>query len=302
MSASKACLAILVCALFWPTSPTAADASTVRYELHIACPAANGFTFSTDTSVYGCPVRAVDQDDMMGDPSLAVDPLEPKNLIIGSLHGGVSGGGSAGVSTGSSASCDPGPSQKSRCGQIFTTFTSQDAGAYWTDNPYFPPKGVEGAYGEHPQVTIDPYGHVFVGSLYAVPTGNAFRFVIGAQKFDSLGTINDQQSNGRTGGTYNLDYIDPVYKGGAIGQFWFLFNPVTDNMTMVWYETPGKLNNLTAPPAPNCIVGPPAPCIPPPAAKPRPAEPTAPSPPGTMYPVTVRSVSAASAGTGTAAW
>jgi len=239
----------------------------VRYELHIACPIGNGFQFNGDASVYGCPVRATDEQDMMGDPSLAVDPLEPRNLIVGSLHGGVHSGGAAGLG---SSTCDPGPTVKSRCGQVFTTFTSTDAGAFWYDNPFTPPRGLPSeSYGEHPQVTIDPYGHVYVGSLYAVPNGGgAFRYVIGAQKFDSLQTINDQQA--RSGGAYNLDFIDPVYKGGAIGEFWFLFNPVTDNMTMVWYETPGKLTNQTNPPASNCLLGPPAPCIPPPVGASKP--------------------------------
>ena len=44
-------------------------------------------------------VDNVDGQDMMGDPSVAVDPFDPANLIVASLHGGVSGGGAAGTCT-----------------------------------------------------------------------------------------------------------------------------------------------------------------------------------------------------------
>lgn len=203
---------------------TSAQGSGVRYELHLQCPSEPAtFSFQipprTDT---GCPIRAVDGGDLMGDPSLAVDPLRPENLIIGSLHGQNYPG--------------EGPDAKSRQGQVFTTFTSQDAGAYWIDNPYVPPEEIEDAYGQHPQVTIDPYGHVFVGSLYAVPQGSRFDYVIGAQKFENIDTINEEQTD--SDGGYHVDYITPVHNQSRIHQMWFLFNPATDNMTMVWHESP----------------------------------------------------------------
>lgn len=200
------------------------QATGVEYRLVIDCPE----TYLQVGQVVPCPVRATDEQDMMGDPSVAVDPLQPENLIIASLHGGVHDGGVAGLE----ASCEPGPTAKSRCGQVFTTFTSTDHGASWYDNPFVPPEDVGYAYGEHPAVTIDPYGHVFVGSLYAIPDGGTrFTYVVAAQKFGSLETINEEQD-----GEYHVEYIDPVYEGNAIGQTWFLFNPKTDNMTMVWNE------------------------------------------------------------------
>lgn len=240
----------------------------MEYKLVIDCPE----TYQRVASTVACPVRAVDGQDMMGDPSLAVDPFDPANLIVASLHGGVSGGGAAGA-TGATRCTEPGPSPKSRCGQVFTTFTSTDHGANWVDNPFFPPEDVGGeAYGQHPQVTIDPYGHVYVGSLYAMPKGGgAFEYVIAAQKFASLDTIDQEQD-----GEYHTQYLDPVYLGNTISQMWFLFNPVTDNMTIVWNEQiAGVALNQTQEPQPDCVpLPPPAPCIPPPVASGSPGSPT----------------------------
>jgi hypothetical protein len=256
LRAWSAALLALACALPLAAVGQAGGAG-VQYRLVIDCPetyAATGGSLGIS-----CPVRAVDEQDMMGDPSVAVDPLDPANLILASLHGGVHDGGVAG--TGSS-SCPAGPTPKSRCGQVFTTFTSTDHGASWVDNPFTPPSEVGGdAYGEHPQVTIDPYGHVYVGSLYAMPKGGSFESVIAAQKFASLDTIDNEQD-----GEYHTQYLDPVFKDNAIRQMWFLFNPATDNMTIVWTETPQVPGESQEDPAPDCILPPPAPCIPPPSA------------------------------------
>lgn len=253
--------ALLVVATALPLGAVGQAGGTgVDYKLIVDCPE----TYASTGGSLGitCPVRAVDEQDMMGDPSIAVDPLDPANLILASLHGGVHDGGAAGVG---SSSCDAGPTPKSRCGQVFTTFTSTDHGASWIDNPFTPPSDVgSDAYGEHPQVTIDPYGHVYVGSLYAVPKGNGlYDYVIAAQKFASLDTIDNEQD-----GAYHTQYLDPVYKGNAIRQMWFLFNPATDNMTIVWTETPQGPGTDAAAQPPDCVLPPPAPCIPPPSARP----------------------------------
>src|SRR5688572_28321298 len=95
--------------------PAQAQAAGVEYQILITCPDAGDTSISTSTQPGGsCPVRAIDGDDLMGDPSLAVDPLRPENLILASRHGQVNGNG---------------PTTKSREGQVFTTFTSQNAGA-----------------------------------------------------------------------------------------------------------------------------------------------------------------------------
>ncbi|HET6398693.1 MAG TPA: hypothetical protein VFH47_03990, partial [Candidatus Thermoplasmatota archaeon] len=227
---------LLLLSLLAPHVAVQAQLDGVEYELFIACPGADGFTFSLNTGG-GCPVRAVDGQDVMGAPSLAVDPHEPNNLIIASLHGGVYKRGSGGPSffaVGAQSCPEPGPTPKSRCGQAFTTFTSTDSGAYWVDNPFVPPQKLGfRAFGEHPQVTIDPYGRAYVGSLYAVPEGGSFRYVIAAQKFSSLETINEEQD-----GEYALKYIEPLFNRSSISQMWYIYNPATDNMTVVWHEAP----------------------------------------------------------------
>lgn len=214
-----------------PQSPADAQAGPgtgVKYNLIISCPAPQGFSINANSPLATCPVRAVDGQDEMGDPQLAVDPANPDDLIIASLHG------TAYDNSGNSVTAcgRPGPSARSRCGQTFTTFTSNDAGYSWGDNPFTPPDHVgNDAYGETPGITIDPYGHVYVGSLYATPAAKGFDFVIAAQKFSDLQSINSHQD-----GNYHAEYLGPVYPGNAIGQMWFLFDPVTDNMTMLWNE------------------------------------------------------------------
>jgi hypothetical protein len=200
----------------------------VEYDIIIACPDAQGGR---------CPIRAVDGADAMGDPAIAVDPDNVDNMIFASLHGRGGQGG---------------PSERSRAGQAYTTFTSQNHGASWQDNPYTPPAAVgSDAYGEHPAITLDPYGHVFIGSLYAMPVYDAdsqqtgdYDFVLAAQKFSSLADINQNQGGS---GDYNVQYITPVHQGNRITETWFLHNPRTDNMTMVWNEqvTPYSLGNVT---------------------------------------------------------
>ncbi len=191
-------------------------AKGVDYRLIIACPGAEQLTSE-------CPIRVVDGADALGDPSLAMDPFNPTNLILASLHGSGDNSGA--------------PSPKSRSGQVFTTHTSTNHGVGWTDKPFYPPGAVSArAYGEHPQVAITHFGQAFIGSLYSVPGNPAGRFdyVIAAQKFKSLGDINNNQD---VSGDYNADYIGSYYSGSRINQFWYLFNPVTDNMTMVWHES-----------------------------------------------------------------
>lgn len=195
----------------------------------------------------GCPIRATDSSDLMGDPSLAVDPLQPENLIMGSLHGCAKG---ANCALAGSCSGET-PSPRARCGQVFTTFTSQNQGATWLDSPFVPPDDIgSDAFGIHPQVTIDPYGQVYVGSLYAIPSGSdgngtaTYDYVIGAQKFESIDTIAEEQTDSQ--GSYNAQYITPIQEPNQINQMWFLFNPVTDNMTLLWHES------VFVPPVPPC--------------------------------------------------
>lgn len=227
-----------------------AQPAGVTYELILHCGGAVplGQPATPVTNGGGnCPIRAVDGDDLMGDPSLAVDPLQPENLIMGSLHGCVK---DATCALGGSCAGET-PSPRARCNQVFTTFTSQNQGANWLDSPFYPPEDIgDDAFGIHPQVTIDPYGQVYVGSLYAIPSGSdgngtaTYDYVIGAQKFESIDTIGEEQSSSQ--GSYNAEYITPIQEANQINQMWFLFNPITDNMTLVWHES------VFVPPVPPC--------------------------------------------------
>lgn len=192
----------------------------VQYKLIIGCPEA-GFAAT-------CPVRATDEQDMMGDPAVAVDPDIPDHLIIASLHGSGDSGG---------------PTVKSRSGLAFTTFTSTDHGRFWTDNPFSPPSDLPfNSYGEHPAITIDPFGAVYVGSLYAVEvSNNIFDYVIVAQNFSSIGHIDDVQD-----GEYSAVYIPPNLDGNRIGQMWFRYDAPADRMALVWHEAVTSASNGNA--------------------------------------------------------
>lgn len=231
-----------------PVSAQQAGGAGVKYELFIDCPTPQGVQITTAATLPGCPVRAIDPQDQMGDPSIAVDPMDPNNLIIASLHGQTWNGGPESEGqfiSASAASCaEKGPTPKSRCGMVFTTFTSTDGGGWWSDNPFFPPERIGSeAFGETTAITIDPYGHVFVGSLYATPAGTGgegFQYQVVAQKFSDISNINSDQD-----GEYNAEYLDPIYPTNRIEDLWFVFDPRQDNMTMVWTE---HLATLKLPP------------------------------------------------------
>lgn len=203
-----------------PAQP-AANLAPAQYELHIVCPAVDPLRFTT-YSRPTCPVRMVDTGQMLGNPALAVDPFDGNNLAIAMIHGQVDGGG---------------PDERSRTNLPFTTFNSIDAGATWDDAYFSAPSEIGDAYGIHAAVAVDPYGHVYVGSTYAIPNGDGFNYTIGAQKFADVSTVRRVQTGGD--GSYNLVYVDPVFPGGQIRQTWYMFNPSTDNMTMAWFEDKG---------------------------------------------------------------
>lgn len=227
------------------------QATGADYRLLIDCPDTQLSIGATQR--IGCPVRAIDpsQQQILGEPALAIDPFDSSRLIFAALHGAVGNGG-AGFSCGD----PPGPTPRSRCILPFTTFTSTNGGASWYDNFYPAPDDLGDAYGEHPALTIDPYGRLYVGSLYATwVRDGVYDYTIVAQKFSDLQTINDEQD-----GQYQAEYLGPVYPGNAIGQLWFLFNPATDNMTMVWHEhvTP-QSQPPTRATASTCAASPPPP-------------------------------------------
>jgi hypothetical protein len=189
------------------------------YQLVVDCPGVEESATGADNEIL-CPIRVIDAQDILGSPSVAVDPKNPDNIVFASLHG---------------VDAD-GPTQRSRGNQVFTTHASTTHGADWADKPFYPPQDIQPAYGEHPQVAVDYTGHVYVGSLYSIPDDSmpsGFDYKIGAQKFESVDYVVDRQS---TSGTYHLEYIEPVYSGNVIDEFWFVHDPKTDTMSVLWND------------------------------------------------------------------
>jgi hypothetical protein len=200
--------------------------SNVHYELRLDCP--QSLTIQPNTQPGGrpnsvgitCPIRALDEDDLMGSPSIAVDANNPNNLVLASLHG----------------TDGDGPTDRSRGRQPFTTFISTDHGAHWTDRPYNSPDRLRGALGEHPQVFIDPLGHVYVGSLYSRRAENSlsgWNFTIVPQKFKDY---NDAVLHQMMSGDYNARFLNTFFPDQMVDQFWFVHDPKTNLMTTVWNE------------------------------------------------------------------
>lgn len=215
-------LGVYVTVLFLVSSGVPIGAQSTNpalYELVIDCPGVEESATGLDNEVL-CPIRVIDAQDILGSPSVAVDPKNPDNIVFASLHG----------------NDGDGPTQRSRGGQVFTTHASTTHGADWEDKPFYPPQDIQPAFGEHPQVAVDYTGHVYVGSLYSIPDDDApsgFDYKIGAQKFESVDYVVDRQS---TSGTYHLEYIEPVHAGNIIEEFWFVHDPKTDIMSVLWND------------------------------------------------------------------
>jgi hypothetical protein len=214
-------LAVAVALTLVMALPSTAQSSSKPYELHIDCPERFGAGAADPNSII-CPIKAIDEDDIMGSPSLAVDPNNPRNVILASLHG----------------ADGQGPTDRSRAdgggSQPFTTFVTFDHGAQWRDNPYNSPGALQGSFGEHPQVKIDKFGHVYIGSLYALPSDAApsgYEYTVVAQKFDDI-----EQTAARQQGTWGAQYLDAYFFGNVIPEFWFVPDNDTGIMTIMWNE------------------------------------------------------------------
>ncbi|HVL46968.1 MAG TPA: hypothetical protein VM889_00245 [Candidatus Thermoplasmatota archaeon] len=153
---------------------TAATAGS--YKLNFTCPSA-----LLSTRVFPCPNRIIDVSDILGNPSLAIDPLFPERMAFASLHG----------------SSGDGPTNLSRRGQQHTVHTTLTAGATWSDQPYSNPRGLgDGGNnnlhvtGEDTHIIMDSLGNMNVASLYAHrPRDSAgsdpWDYSIALWKFDS---------------------------------------------------------------------------------------------------------------------
>jgi hypothetical protein len=223
---------LLLVLLLAPPPAAAGPPASVQYELILDCPQSlniqrpppGGPGVRPNSIGLRCPITAIDEDDMMGSPSMAVDSRNPNNLIIASLHG-----------------IDAtGPSDRSRGRQPFTTFLSADHGATWNDKPYYPPDELrqDGALGEHAQVYIDSLGHVYVGSMYVRRTENTqevggWNYTIVAQKFkDYFDAVRFQTMNG----DHNAKFVETYYPNQRVEQFWFAHDDAKNVMSILWNE------------------------------------------------------------------
>lgn len=116
-----------------------------------------------------CPYRIADDADLLGSPQIAVNPDDPNSMAFFSLHGGGSTEGPT------PRSRDPSPEGlTSVTGLSHTTFTSQDHGRSWHDNPW----GTDG-FGEHAAGTMDNDGNLYISALWSKRLGEGrFNYVI----------------------------------------------------------------------------------------------------------------------------
>jgi hypothetical protein len=153
-----------------------------------------------------CPYRIVDDADLLGSPQIAVNANDPNAVAFFSLHGGGSTEGPT------PRSRDPSPDGMAAVtGLSHTTFTSQDMGRSWHDNPW----GTDG-FGEHIAGTMDADGNLYIGALWSKRLGEGrFDYVIKLYKEqDGRYTISTYQpsktySNRASGNT--IDEVSVVY-------------------------------------------------------------------------------------------
>ncbi|MFA5944501.1 MAG: hypothetical protein WC876_08565 [Candidatus Thermoplasmatota archaeon] len=142
------------------------------------CPSLDGGTSVTDsgntmTIRTTCPYRIADDADLLGSPQIAVNADDPNSVAFFSLHGGGSTEGPT------PRSRDPSPEGLTTVtGLSHTTFTSQDHGRIWYDNPW----GTDG-FGEHVAGTMDHDGNLYISALWSKRLGDdRFNYVIKVYK------------------------------------------------------------------------------------------------------------------------
>jgi hypothetical protein len=107
----------------------------------------------TDRTVLGCPIRVYDTTYHFGNPAIAVDPNDERNMVFTSLHGSPQ---------------DNAPTPRSRGDLTHTAFTSDDQGISWNDQPI----NGGGSYGETDSVTMDTTGNMYIAYLWSQGGGN----------------------------------------------------------------------------------------------------------------------------------
>jgi hypothetical protein len=203
-----------------PASPNSPASS----QLCFWCPSLDGGTSVTDNtntmSIRAtCPYRVVDDADLLGSPQIAVNRDDPNAVAFFSLHGGGSTQGPT------PRSRDPSPEgMQGLSGDSHTTFTSQDGGRSWHDNPW----GTDG-YGEHITGVMDNDGNLYIGALWSKRLGGGhFDYVIKLYKEQdgrySIATYQPSKTYSNRAAGNTIDEVNLVYLPKPVPDVW-------DNMT-----------------------------------------------------------------------
>jgi hypothetical protein len=142
--------------------------------IDLSCPSAVG---GLPTQPVDCPMYVLDQEDLFGQPDLAVDPRDPGVMAFSAMHGG------AGLHPLPGDQPPSGRSRDASVHQPHTTFYTLNGAASWSDQPYYPPEAIEPAsplpglpvqpgrarqaFGEDNAIALDGQGHAALAALYA---------------------------------------------------------------------------------------------------------------------------------------
>lgn len=176
-----------------------------------------------------CPYRIIDDADLLGSPQIAVNSDDPNAIAFFSLHGGGSQEGPT------PRSRDPSPDGMAAVtGLSHTTFTSQDHGRSWHDNPW----GTDG-FGEHIAGTMDADGNLYIGALWSKRLGEG--------RFDYVIKLYKEQDGRYTISTYqpSKTYSNRA-SGNTIEEVSVVYVPAADPPTL-GNLTGNATGNLTAP-------------------------------------------------------
>lgn len=131
--------------------------------LGLPLPSATG----DDPVVHGCPIRVYDTGYSFGNPAVSVLDEDHTQAAFFSLHGAPSQGG---------------PKDTSRTGLTHVTFTTDDQGLSWQDQPTDFPEG-GGGFGDFASGAIDSNGNLYAAFLWNFPRGQSqFDSTIGLYK------------------------------------------------------------------------------------------------------------------------
>lgn len=218
--------AILGLVLVAPAVAPAAEAAKgpAGYEIELSCPSDETYGDPREGYLYeGCPQRARDEADLLGQPVFVVDPKDPDRVAFHSLHG---------------SHDRDGPSDHSRDGQTHTVFASTDHGVHWSDNPYTPSDAgldAEESYGQYAAAAVDGDGRLHLASLYATRQDEAspLRWTLATWRLPGITSVEDSEA---FSGATLLD----APNGSRIRTPWLVrAGGVNGTVTLTWWEGAG---------------------------------------------------------------